>query len=81
MGIGLDPVCDLQEADPITYSYLKKFELVSEQLVYIFNNGTQLSRKKTYLYISITLEVESSHGWCLYYALFIEVRGKSEWDE
>ena len=27
-GIHLDPVYDLQEADPMTYSYIKKFELV-----------------------------------------------------
>ena len=30
VGLDLDPVIDIKEADPLTYSYMKKIEVVSK---------------------------------------------------
>lgn len=42
VGVPLDPITDLQEADIITYNYIKKFEMVRHMLFIINVAPTQL---------------------------------------
>ena len=37
VGLPLDPVTDIKEADPITYSYMKKIEVVNiKELFFVY---------------------------------------------